>query len=451
MAYYAPGTSPTGQQRPPGAAPSLYQRPGFQKGDAYQPGDQQVSNPSAPRVNPDTRIGIQKDTHGQLANGEYTINQGFDVGPNGMPVYDPYNKKVGPGLQYMNNAQFAGAAMQPVMGGIQSAVMQGLAQAQKPRSVPGMQYAGNEAGARQMQMGAAQALRTAGSGAAAQQAMLPGQLKADARPGLNVQNAALAGAGAVGMPEAAMQGSLNSMLMQGAAGQGPTAAQALFQQNLDRNIAAQRSMSVGARGQSAAAAARQGTQAGVQAGLQAGAQSAQLRAQEQQAAQSLASQQLGLSRGQDLSTLQLQGALGSQAQQDAVMRAQAAAGMLGQQRGQDIEQAGMYAGQMNQMRGQDQGVMMGAGDLGLRGRALDDAQRQQQVSQALGFGQLALGVNQADISGRLGSASMVNEYLLGRRGTDLQKRGLDQAETGMYLDFASDLTNAGAGMAAGGL
>lgn len=74
-------------------------------------------------------------------------------------------------------------------------------------------------------------------------------------------------------------------LANAAQGNGPTAAGAQMQQNLDASIRAQQASANSARGNQLANAGLQAQQAGAQAQGQAAAQSAQIRANEQQAAQ----------------------------------------------------------------------------------------------------------------------------------------------------------------------
>lgn len=121
------------------------------------------------------------------------------------------------------------------------------------------------------------------------------------------------------MANDARQGGNLDALQQAAAGHGPSAAQAQFQQSLDQSIAAQQAMAASARGPGASLAGFNGA---VQAGKmqqQGVAQAGALRAQEQQAAQQQYTSALGQQRAQDL---QMQGLDAQQAQAQAAMEMQ---------------------------------------------------------------------------------------------------------------------------------
>lgn len=215
----------------------------------------------------------------------------------------------------------------------------------------------------------------------------------------------------LGMAQAAGQGrnqrqaGLESLLMAGAVGNGPSAAQAQFQGNLDQIIAAQRSASAGVRGGSAAAASRNAGVAGVQAGLQAQTQATQLRAQEQQAAQ------------------------------------QALGNVLAQGRQQDLARAGQFNDVLGGVRGQDIGALGTYGGLALGARSADDAR----LLQSLGYGVDLLGLGQQGVSinnqGILGGGELTTNYLLGAQQNRIANESND-------FDLAKTLI--GGGLQAGG-
>lgn len=135
-----------------------------------------------------------------------------------------------------------------------------------------------------------------------------------------------------------------------AAGQGPTAAQAQFQRNLDQSISATRSALAGQRGLSRGAAARLGAQSISDLGLKSAADAAALRAQEQQAA-------MGLSANLNLGT---QGQLGQQAATNL-----ATTGNLANQL--RTADTGLYGGEVNaQQMNQGMGLSLDQQQLALK-------------------------------------------------------------------------------------
>lgn len=230
------------------------------------------------------------------------------------------------------------------------------------------------------------------------------------------------------------QRQLAHLLESGARGEGPTAASALFQQNLDRNIAASRAMAGGVRGQSAAGAMRGAVATGSQANLEAGAQAAQLRAQEQQAAQELLRQALATERGQALGTASVQ------------------ADVLGGVRGQDVSQATNVAGLRGDQRQQDlaggQAQVSAASniaELQLRSRALDDEQQGRLLSLGMNQEQLGLMVDRMVQDGQLDAAQALANFVLGERGVRVQDESND-------FNFGRDvLPSVIGGVASGGM
>jgi hypothetical protein len=377
--------------------------------------------------------------------------EGREVNPNALPTWDPRNRKVSPAAAYLNMLRRSTDANAATNQALSHQMLGDLGATRDPRTVPGIELAGNVADDRQLQLGAAQALLSAGAGQAAQQSMLPGQVRANAAPSLGVQNQLLRSGGQVGAREAFMQQGLDRHLAGQAMGtSGPTAAGALFQQNLDRNIAAQRAMSMGVRGQGAAGAARQGTQAGVQLGLEAQAQAAQLRAQEQQAAQQLLAGNLATSRGQALDLYGTRAGVASQAGQDALGRDAAIAQILAQSRGQDLDQAGARVDALAGMRGQDLAAMQTTGQLGLDARQLDDQRRQAALMNALGLSELQLKGGALDNEMMLNAFNSLGGHLLHRRETDLAKQA-GGSKFSKDFALAKDIGGTFTGAAASGM
>ena len=121
------------------------------------------------------------------------------------------------------------------------------------------------------------------------------------------------------------QDNLIGMLSDAAAGRGPSAAQPLFQQSLDKVIGAQMAAAASVHGGSAVGAARNASEAGTQAGLEAASSAAALRAQEQQAAQAQLGQVTQGARAGDTALTQVLGAI------------------TGQARGQDVDTAKAFS------------------------------------------------------------------------------------------------------------
>ncbi len=315
------------------------------------------------------------------------------VDPNQMPFWDVSNRSAGLGSAYLNLLQLPGRDPALVQGNevirrnlLNDAAFQGV-----NRGLPGS-YAMGQARGEQLDA-------VGGVGRSGQVAR-------------NGQVAAMQAAQNVGSRQAADQATLDAALMDQAMGRGgPTAAQSMFGSALNQNIAAQRALSQGVRGGSAAAAMRQGTQAGVQLGLEAQNQAAALRAREQQAAQGLLAQNLATGREQDASRVGLRGALSSQAAQDALARDATMAELLGQLRGQDIQTSG----------------------LGLQGRQLDDQQRQQNILNALSAQQLLTNFGLADQGMLLDAAGVMGNLQTGQQNVATQRRQLELTERGQNI------------------
>jgi hypothetical protein len=164
------------------------------------------------------------------------------------------------------------------------------------------------------------------------------------------------------------QGALAQALAQQAAGQGPSVAQAQMRGALDANQQQAMAMAAGARGNTALAQ-RNAMNAGSQANLQAGAQMAAMRAQEQLSAQSQLAGVLGQQRGMDLEGRGMYGqqamGLGGQAMDAEALRQQA---MLGQLDADTQHQVGAYQGRMADQQGKRQffgGLVGTAGSLAM--------------------------------------------------------------------------------------
>lgn len=161
------------------------------------------------------------------------------------------------------------------------------------------------------------------------------------------------------------------LLGSAAAGNGPTAAGAQFQQNLDASIRAQQAQANSARGNGQANAALQAQQTGASMQGQAAAQSAQLRAQEQQAAQSNFAQAAAA-----------QGANANQAQAGQVNAANLAAtnAMQNQNTNENYYLGQQQALQEQQQMAANMGIAQVNADYGLAGTQLQ-TQAQQNIAQ----------------------------------------------------------------------
>lgn len=156
----------------------------------------------------------------------------------------------------------------PVVGATGNAIVQALTNGPNPMSNPYIQQGqAADAGDKNRALGAANALGGAGATNADRQGQVFGTAAAAQQPAVDAQNW------------------LIGQLTSAAAGQGPSAAAPLFQQNLDKVIGATAAQAANVRGAGAVSAANTASQVAGQAGLEAASQSAQLRAQEQQAAQ----------------------------------------------------------------------------------------------------------------------------------------------------------------------
>ncbi len=435
-----PGSeTPSGTRNPNAPAQS-----GANWGNAHLSGGRAGFTPAnQPAVNRTANQFAQvSQTPSNLQQGDFSGGAGTTVPtPLGtsntmLPQWDPnspYSGAGGLGTAYMNMFRPAGFQPQIQAGNnlIQAGLVTPSAFQNINRGLPGQ---ADMDASRFQQSGALAGMRQAGAGAAMQQAMLPGQVNQNAQPGLNATNQLLQQAPQVGARAGGMQDLLSQHLLQQAMGQGgPTAAGAQFDQNLNRNIAAQRAMSAGVRGGSAASAARTGAQAGTQLGLEAQAQSAMLRAQEQQAAQGLSSQNLQASRGQDIQKLGVQAGVASQAQQDAASRDALIAQILGQSRGQDITQAGMIGDQAQALR---QGDMAGS-QLGLQGRGMDDALRQQQINNLLSGQQFLSNFAFQDQGQILDAAGVMGNLQTGQQHVANQRRSLELDERGQNIQLGA--------------
>ena len=176
------------------------------------------------------------------------------------------------------------------------------------------------------------------------------------------------------------QQSIQQMALNAAAGNGPSAAQAQFGQNLGQSIAAQKALMAGQRGMSGGAAARMGQQAGSDMQMQAVNQAAMLRAQEQQQAMQLAGGITGQARGQDLQAAGLgaQLDLGAQNQlaNQAANNMTATGNLASQIRTSDV---GLYGGETNAAN-QAMGAQLGLDQQDLALRQQQEANRYNQWS-----------------------------------------------------------------------
>lgn len=387
---------------------------------APRPGSETPSgtrNPNAPRPGPGQEFGVAHQRGGfagyaQAGSAPRPAPQAPGATPPGsvpnyIPQWDPFSPRQnsgGLGTAYLNMFRPVGMDAQLQAGNdtIRSNLLNDAAFAPVSRNVPG---AGANAMARGDQFDAAQSVAQAG------------------QPAHTELQRIVASGRSVGQSRDRGQAQLDAALFDQAMGRGgPTAAQSMFGSALNQNIRAQRAMSQGVRGGSAAAAMRQGTQAGVQLGLEAQNQAAMLRAQEQQAAQGLLSQNLAQGRAQDLSTLGLRGDLANTAAGASLARAGTAADVLGQLRGQDIAM----------------------GQLGLQSRGQDDQVRQQNILNALSAQQLLTNFGLQDQGMLLDAAGIMGNLQTGQQNVANQRRNLELTERGQNMQLA------GAGLSAGG-
>lgn len=245
------------------------------------------------------------------------------------------------------------------------------------------------------------------------------------------------------------QASAQQLALNAASGNGPTAAQAQFQRNLDQSISATRSALAGQRGLSRGAAARIGAQSVSDLGLKSAADAAALRAQEQQAGMQLAGGITGQARGQDLQAAGLgaQTSMGLQGQlagQEAAARdrqlqasglgaqiAMGTQGQLAQQAATNLATTGNLA---NQLR---------TADTGLYGGEINAQQMNQGMGMSLDQQQLALKQQQeqADYNKwRDWNNWIVTQY--GGAG-NYQAPWQDQAWMGMGAGLVSGLASGG--------
>ncbi len=233
---------------------------------------------------------------------------------------------------------------------------------------------------------AALASRLAGVDARQNQTMQAAQLA----PASQMQAAQLAPAATIAQgPQdqfRAQQMNLAQQLGAGAAGHGPSAAQAQLKLATDRNMAQSLALALGARGGNQAGAMKQAQMQRAMIGQEAGAQSAALAAQEQQAAQQSLGQVLGAGRGADIGMATDQAGLQQQTnlqqgtmQQGANVANQAALNAQSLQQGtfnQQANAANLQAGvdQQKQKDGLVQSYLA-------QGMALDQAQQQAEIQQ----------------------------------------------------------------------
>ncbi len=366
--------------------------------------------------------GVSKNVYGEATD------------PNALPLWDPYNTQTGPGTSYLNLLQQPSMPASKSNAVLSQSVLPRIAAGPQERLVPGME---NVDASRQMQLGALSGVRGAGADAAAGQAMMPGQISANAMPSLGVTNRLLASSGRLGAGNIRGQDALTKLLQLRATGQGPSAAQAVLQQGLARNVGAMMGVAANARGGAAGGAMRQATLGGQQLGLQTQAQAAQLAAEEQIAAQDQLSQHLFGARGQDVGTFGTVADAANASGDLALRRDLGVAGILGQTRGQDIEQALGAAGVVRDMRGQD---LDATGEM-LRSRALDDQMYQQDVGNALMLMQQQLNSGQMDADMMLRAAGLINDYVQTRRANDTNRRAVNQEGSQMAWDKGMDVTN----------
>lgn len=353
--------------------------------------------------------------HGQVRDGSYDATLGLiggggraetqdgqPVDPNQLPAWDPLNRSLGVQTSYLNLLRRPSDATAGTRGEIAGALFPALRDSAQPRSMPG---AGALAASRSAQVGAA------------------GTVARSGQPARNEVGSIMREGRQVGQREDQGQAALDEALFAQAMGTGgPTAAQSLFGGAVDRNIRTQRALAQGVRGGSAAAAMRQGTRAGVQLGLESQQQAAALRAQEQQAAQGLLSQNLQVGRAQDLQTLGTRADIAGQAGRDSLARDTAVAEILAQIRGQDL----------------------GTSELGLKGRSLDDQKQLQLLAQALGLGDLELSGGTADANTLLQAFQAMDASLQNRRETNLGKPSRFQQQIG---DIGAGMNVVGKGAA----
>lgn len=233
------------------------------------------------------------------------------------------------------------------------------------------------------------------------------------------QQQAMQGAQQAGNANAAQQQDLITMLRQAASGGGPSAAEALFQLALGKNINAQQAAAAGVRGGNAAAAARNAGIAGGQMMDQSRDAAAALRAGEQATAQ----QTLG--------------------------------GVLAQARGADIQKAATVADIAAQVRGQDIGQAAQVAGLTQAAAALDQAKKQAAAGSALSLLQLDTGTQQQNIANLLSKAGLVGNYDLGSQGLEIQRQQLaqqkEQADRAFITQLLGSIIGAGATFGAGAL
>jgi hypothetical protein len=231
-----------------------------------------------------------------------------------------------------------------------------------------------------------------------------------------LQSRLAAGAGGADARSAGFQGSALGMFQDAAMGRGPSAAQALFQQSNDRNIATQRALAAGVRGGGAAAAMRGANQAGVQLGLQGQAQAAQLRAQEQQAAMAGLANTAAQARAGDVQRYGLGADILAGKRAGDIGAVQAIGGLASTGRAQDIGQAGMQADYLNGIRGQDIQAGAGLGGVENQNLAINNAQALGAISAANDAERLRqMGIAGANET-NLGAANLASgNYLQGRQ------------------------------------
>lgn len=396
---------------------------------------------------------IDRDVGGRAKRksmSEYALlgGGGVSVGPNGeltdpdaLPMWDPLNSFAGPGSAYLNLLRPPSEPGQVTNATLSGAVLPRVAAGPQTRDVPGM---ANVDDSRFRLQGAASGVGSAGEAARAQQAMLPLVMRANAQPSLGVTNQLLREGGAVGAGAAAGQGALTGLLAQRAIGQGPSAAQAVLQQGMSRNVGAMMGVAANARGGAAGGAMRQAQLGGQQLGLQTQAQAAELAANEQIAAQDMLSGHLSGVRGQDVGTMVARAGVANQAGDLALRRDLGVAGVLGQTREQDLAREATRANVLAGLRSGD----IDAAALGIDARQLDDVAYQAMVMNALGLGELQQRGGAADAEAMLKAAGIMQDHQANRRAGDTGRMQANTARRQQDINLVQDIaTGVGAGAA----
>lgn len=344
--------------------------------------------------------------------------------PTGMPLWDPYHQRTGPGSAYLNLMQLPSARGGGTEAALMKRVQGDINRPFDPRGIPTSFKP--QAEARAQQLDATMAVGTAGADFAAQQRdMMEAALTRGA--GGAAEQATLMGAGGnLGAVGGANQAALMAMLQAQASGRGgPTAAQALLQRGLDDAARQQAGLAASVRGGNVASAAGQAARAGEDVLLRGASDAAQLRAQEQQAAQQLLGTTALQARSGDVDVFGARADLAGDVRTAGLNEALGSADIAGAARGQDIGQANTVAQLLGALRGQDIDAASKQGALGLEARSIDDALRQQQVNNALGLYGAQTGAGAADVQALLGAAGSANQMALGTRAADINMRAYE--------------------------